>query len=128
MKLTKWLRQSHNDGFNREDSMLTIAIVVLAIGAVGGLILGHTVPRGQLASWTLSLLHAALGATGLVLTAIVVLGGSSDVPTIVPTALIILVVAALAGFSLASVHARKASPPRGAVLAHAAIAVVGFLL
>jgi len=108
--------------------MLTIAIVVFAIGAVGGLILANTVLRGQLASWTLSLLHAALGATGLVLTAIVVLGGSSDVPTIVPTALIILVVAALAGFYLASVHARKASPPRGAVLAHAAIAVVGFLL
>lgn len=108
--------------------MLTIAILVFAIGAIGGLILANSVLRGQLASWTLSLLHAALGATGLVLTAIVVLGGSTDVPKIVPTALIILVVAALAGFYLASVHARKASPPRGAVIAHAGVAVVGFLL
>jgi FtsH-binding integral membrane protein len=108
--------------------MLTIAILVFAIGAIGGLILANSVLRGQLASWTLSLLHAALGATGLVLTAIVVLGGSTDVSKIVPTALIILVVAALAGFYLASVHARKASPPRGAVIAHAGVAVVGFLL
>lgn len=108
--------------------MLTIAILVFAIGAVGGLILANSVLRGQLASWTLSLLHAALGATGLVLTAIVVLGGSTDVPKIAATALIILVLAALAGFYLASVHARKASPPRGAVIAHAGIAVVGFLL
>lgn len=108
--------------------MLTIAVLVFAIGAVGGLVLANSVLRGKLASWGLSLLHAALGATGLVLTAIVVLGRSSDVASIIPTALIILVVAALAGFFLASYHARKASPPRPAVVAHAAVAVVGFLL
>ncbi len=108
--------------------MITIAVLVFAIGAVGGLILANSVLRGQMASWTLSLLHAALGATGLVLTAIVVLGGSTDVAKIVPTALIILVVAALAGFFLASYHARKISPPKGAVFAHATIAVVGFVL
>ena len=108
--------------------MLTIAVLVFAIGAVGGLVLANSVLRGKLASWGLSLLHAALGATGFVLTAIVVLGRSSDVASIIPTALIILVVAALAGFFLASYHARKASPPRPAVVAHAAVAVVGFLL
>jgi hypothetical protein len=108
--------------------MLTIAVLVFAIGAVGGLVLANSVLRGQLASWGLSLLHAALGATGLVLTAIVVLGGPTDVAKIVSTALLILVVAALAGFFLASYHARKASPPKAAVVAHAGIAVVGFLL
>jgi FtsH-binding integral membrane protein len=108
--------------------MLTIAVLVFAIGAVGGLILANSVLRGRMASWALSLLHMALGATGLVLTAIVVLGGSTDVAKIVPTALIILVVAALAGFFLASYHARQASPPKGAVIAHAGVAVVGFLL
>jgi FtsH-binding integral membrane protein len=108
--------------------MLQIAILVFAVGAVGGLVLANSVLRGRLASWALSLLHAALGATGLVLTAIVVLGGSTDLAKIVPTALIILVVAALAGFFLASYHARKISPPRGAVFTHAAIAVVGFVL
>src|ERR1043165_4157370 len=108
--------------------MLTIAVLVFAIGAIGGLILANSVLRGRLASWALSLLHAALGATGLVLTAIVVLGGSTDVAKIVPTALIILVVAALGGFFLASYHARKATPPKGVVVAHAGIAVVGFIL
>lgn len=108
--------------------MLTIAVLVFAIGAVVGLVLANSVLRGRLASWGLSLLHAALGATGLVLTALVVLGESADVASIVSTALLILVVAALAGFFLASYHARKVSPPKAAVVAHAGIAVVGFLL
>ncbi len=108
--------------------MLTIAVLVFAIGAIGGLVLANSVLRGRLASWGLSVLHATLGATGLVLTAIVVLGESTDVASIVPTALVILVVAALAGFYLASVHARKVVAPKGAVLAHAGVAVVGFLL
>jgi len=108
--------------------MLNIAVLVFAIGAVGGLVLANSVLRGRMASWALSLLHAALGATGLVLTAIVVLGGSYEVAKIVPIALLILVVAALAGFFLASFHARKISPPTPAVLAHAGVAVIGFLL
>ena len=56
--------------------MLKIAVLIFAIGAVGGLIMAMRVLRGQLAPWALSLLHAALGATGLVLTAIVAFGGS----------------------------------------------------
>jgi hypothetical protein len=108
--------------------MLKLAVLIFAIGAVGGLILASSVLRGRLASWGLSLLHAALGATGLVLTAIVVLQGSTDLASIIPIALLILVVAALAGFFLASYHARKISPPRPAVVAHAGVAVIGFLL
>ena len=54
--------------------MLQSAVLVFAIGAVGGLILANSVLRGQLAPWALSLLHAALGSTGLVLTGIVVGG------------------------------------------------------
>jgi FtsH-binding integral membrane protein len=108
--------------------MLNIAILVFAIGAVGGLILANSVLRGRLASWALSLLHMALGATGLVLTAIVVLGHTNGLASIVPIALLILVVAALGGFYLASFHARKVSPPKAIVLIHAGVAVVGFLL
>lgn len=108
--------------------MLTIAVLVFAIGAIGGLVLANSVLRGRLASWALSLLHAALGATGLVLTGLVVLGKSPGTPAIAATALLILVVAALAGFFLASYHLRKVSPPRPAVIAHAGVAVIGFLL
>ena len=108
--------------------MLKIAILVFAVGALGGLVLANSVLRGKLASWPLSLLHMALGATGLVLTALVVLGGASGVAGIVPIALLILLVAALGGFYLASFHVRQASPPKGVVLIHAGAAVVGFLL
>ena len=108
--------------------MLNIAILVFAIGAVGGLVLASSVLRGRLAPWALSLLHMALGATGLVLTALVVLGGNGDVASIVPIALLVLVVAALGGFFLASFHVRKVTPPKPVVVIHAGVAVIGFLL
>ena len=107
--------------------MLQIAILVFAIAALGGLYMALHVLRDRLAPWAVSLLHAALGATGLVLTALVVLGKSAEVEKIVPIALLILVVAALGGFYLASYHARKQVPPRTIVLAHAGLAVIGFL-
>ena len=108
--------------------MLTIAILVFAVGALGGVVLANSVLRGRLPSWGLSLLHAALGATGLVLTAIVVLGGSPEGQGVIPIALIVLVVAALGGFYLASHHARKVPGPKPVVIIHASVAVVGFLL
>lgn len=53
--------------------MLAHALVAFAIADVGGLILATHVMRDKFASWALSLLHAALGAIGLVL----LLGSSS---------------------------------------------------
>lgn len=108
--------------------MLKLAVLIFAIGAVGGLILANSVLRGRLPSWGLSLLHAALGATGLVLTGLVVLQGSGDGRGVVPLALAILVVAALGGFLLASFHARKQPGPKPVVVVHALVAVTGFLL
>ena len=43
-------------------------------------------------------------------------------------ALGLLVVAALGGFYLASLHMKKAIPPKGVVFMHAGLAVVGFLV
>jgi len=108
--------------------MLKIAILIFAIGALGGLVLASSVLRGKLAPWALSIIHMLLGATGLVLTALVVLGGSDTGKGIIPIALVILVVAALGGFYLASIHARKVVAPKGVVLIHAGVAVIGFLL
>jgi hypothetical protein len=105
--------------------MLKIAVLIFAIGAIGGLIMAMRVLRGQLAPWALSLLHAALGATGLVLTALVVFGGSAG--GVVPIALLILVIAALGGFYLASIHLRQQIAPRAVVFVHAGVAVIGFL-
>ena len=105
--------------------MLTYAVIVFAIAAAGGLVLASSVLRGQLASWPLSLLHAGLGATGLVLVLIAVMGGAGGLVT---TALAILVIAALGGFYLASMHLKNQVAPKGVVVIHAGAAVVGFLL
>jgi len=57
-----------------------------------------------------------------------VLGKSEAVSSVVPIALLVLVVAALGGFFLASFHARRQLPSRGVVFTHAGLAVIGFLL
>jgi len=108
--------------------MLQWAVGVFAVGAVGGLVLAASVLRGRLAPWALSLVHAALGATGLVLTALVVLGTGEPAPAHAGLALLLLAIAALGGFFLASYHLRKQPGPRAVVVIHAGVAVVGFLL
>lgn len=105
--------------------MLTYAVVAFAVAAAGGLVLASSVLRGQLASWPLSLLHAGLGAAGLLMLIVAVIGGAGGNIII---ALVILGVAALGGFYLASLHLRREVAPRGVVVIHAGAAVVGFLL
>lgn len=105
--------------------MLIYALFAFGIAALGGLILAASVLRGRLAPWALSLVHAALGATGLVLTLIAVLGGAGGY---VPIALGLLVVAALGGFFLASFHFRQRPGPKPVVVIHASVAVIGFLM
>src|SRR3546814_13596896 len=61
----------------------------------------------------------------LVLTLVAVLGGAGGHA---PLALIILLVAALGGFFLASFHLRKAPAPKPVVIVHAAVAVIGVVL
>ena len=101
------------------------AIIVFAIAALGGLILASSVLRGRFAPWSLSMLHAALGATGLILVLLAILQGTARP---VATAFVILLIAALGGFYLASLHLRKNIPPKGVVVIHAAAAVTGFLI
>jgi len=105
--------------------MLTYAVVVFAIAALGGLFLASYVLRGQLAPWAVSLLHAALGATGLLL--VIYAAASTGISRTALTALVILLVAALGGFYLASVHLRGQVAPKSVVVIHAGAAVIGFL-
>ena len=106
--------------------MLTYALIVFAIAAVGGLVLASSVLRGKLAPWALSVLHALLGASGLVLLILAVLQGTT--PARVTAALGLLVVAALGGFYLASLHLRGTVAPKAVVFVHAGVAVAGFLV
>lgn len=105
--------------------MLTTALLIFAIGALGGLIMAMSVLRGRLAPWALSIAHALLGATGLVILVLVVLQGAA--PGRVTAALGLLVLAALGGFYLASIHLRKKIAPKAVVFIHAGVAVAGFL-
>jgi uncharacterized membrane protein len=105
--------------------MLTYAVIVFAIGALGGLILSTFVLRGRFAPWALSLLHGALGVTGFVLVVISALRNPLSGPLIF--AVVLLVVTALTGLYLASRHYRSMLTPRALVATHAGFAL-SFLL
>jgi hypothetical protein len=105
--------------------MLTYAVFVFAIVAIGGIVLASKVLSRKQAPWVLSILHALLGATGLVL--LIVASMSDSGAGRITAALALLVLAALGGFYLASYHLRQKIAPKGVVLIHAGVAVVGFL-
>jgi len=104
--------------------MTDIALILFAAAAVGGLIMATKIMRGSTAPWPLSIAHAALGAGGLVLLLLPVVAGTGE-HLVIP--LVILVIAALGGFFLASFHARKKPSPRAIIAIHAGVAVLGVL-
>jgi hypothetical protein len=105
--------------------MLSSALVVFAIGAIGGVMLATYVLQGRLAPWALSLLHAGLGAVGLLLLLYGAL--TTGIPHMALAALVILALAALGGFYLASIHLRGKVAERPVIFVHAGVAVIGFL-
>ncbi len=105
--------------------MVTYAVIVFAIAALGGLVLASSVLRGKLAPWPLSLLHAGLGAAGLLLLIFAILEGAQNNIMI---AFVLLTIAALGGFYLASLHLKQQVAPSQVVVIHAGVAVAGFLL
>lgn len=105
--------------------MINYVLLVFAIGALGGLVLAAHVLRGKFAPWALSLLHALLGAIGLVL--LILMLAQGDAPQRILIGFVLLLIAALGGFFLASFHLRKQLPPKAVVVAHAGVAVIGFL-
>jgi hypothetical protein len=110
---------------NRRTAMLGYALIVFAIGALGGIALASFLLRGRLAPWPLSLLHAALGAIGLLIVLYAAL--ATGISNAALTALVILIIAALGGFYLASIHLRGNVAPKPIVFVHAGVAVIGFL-
>lgn len=105
--------------------MLELAIALFAIGAAGGLILAASVWRNRLAPWTLSIVHALLGATGLFVLLIMLWQGPVPEPFLLAFGL--LAVAALGGFFLVSFHLRSKIAPKAVVVLHALLAIGGFL-
>lgn len=105
--------------------MLTYALVLFTITAIGGLVLASSVLKGNLAPWAISIVHALLGAAGLVILGIAAL--EAGAPSQIKIALGLLVVAALGGFFLASEHLRQKVASKSVVIIHAVVAVAGFL-
>lgn len=112
---------------------LLYALGVFAVAAIGGLIMANNIMNGKLAPWSLSLLHAALGAAGLVLVLLAVMGtmgqtasGAGGNAGIITAA--ILLVTALGGFFLASFHLRNKLAPQGIVILHASLGILGVLM
>lgn len=106
--------------------MITYAVIAFAIAALGGLFLAAHVLRGKFAPWAVSLLHAGLGALGLLLLIAALVQGIASQTVLI--GFIILLIAALGGFLLASYHRRERLPPKAIVVVHALVAVVGFLV
>nr|WP_295463085.1 hypothetical protein [Mesorhizobium sp.] len=105
--------------------MLIYALIAFAIAAVGDLILAAHVVRGKFAPWALSLLHAAFGALGPILLITLLVQGAASQTILI--GFVLLLVAALGGFFLASFHLRQKAAPKAIVVVHAGVAVVGFL-
>ncbi len=106
--------------------MLTYALVFFGMAALGGFVLAGGVLRGKLAPWVISLGHAAMAMTGIVLLSMVVLQGSA--PARVTASLALLLLAGLGGFYLATLHRMGEVAPRTIIYAHAALALLGVLI
>lgn len=106
---------------------MTVAAVLFAIAALGGIALAAIRLRGQeLPPMALALIHGALAASGLVALLVVVLRIS--VPNLAWASLGLFVLAALGGFALFSFHLRRRALPVPLVLGHGLIAIVAFVL
>jgi len=106
--------------------MLSIAILVFAVTAVGGLILAFLHFRGRHRPFPLALVHLLGGATGLVLLLLAVLQG--EAPSQARLALGLFLAAALGGFVLLAFRLQKKSLSSPVVVIHAGVAVVAFVL
>lgn len=106
--------------------MESIAVVLFAIAALGGLVLALQHFRKANLALPLAVVHGLVAASGLVLLLLAVLGGTASGTA--PIALVLFVVAALGGFFLFSHHLRSKPLPTPVVVIHALVAVVAFLL
>jgi hypothetical protein len=106
--------------------MLTIAAVLFAVAALGGITLATLHLRHKGLPMALALGHGLLAAAGLVVLIMAVVGGSTG--NLVVASLALFVVAALGGFALFSFHLRRQPLPTPVVLIHGLVAVVAFVL
>jgi hypothetical protein len=106
--------------------MLTLSVILFAIAALGGLVLGVMGLRQRDLPMWLSLIHGVVAAAGLVTLIVGVVQGNVGLLPIV--ALILFLIASLGGFLLFSYHVRGKQHPKGLIIIHALAAVIAFVL
>jgi hypothetical protein len=105
---------------------MTVALVLFALAAVGGLIMAVMRFQGRpQPPLGLALVHGAAAAAGLIALIVAVGGAAAGLPL---WALILFIGAALGGFFLFSFHLRKLALPIGLMVVHALVAVTAFVL
>jgi glucose uptake protein GlcU len=106
---------------------MTIALVLFALAALGGLYMAVVRFRGaDRPPTSIALLHGTLAAVGLILLVVAVVHGGA--PDGAKTALVVFIVAALGGFFLFAQHMQKRALPIPVVVVHAVVAVIGFII
>jgi hypothetical protein len=106
---------------------MTIALVLFALAALGGLYMAVVRLRGAERPPTgIALVHGAGAAAGLIALIVAVMDASA--PSLARTALIVFVVAAAGGFFLFAQHMQKKALPIPVMVIHALVAVTGFVI
>lgn len=106
---------------------MTTALVLFGLAALGGLVMAIQRVRGAPhPTLPLALGHGAAAAVGLVALTFAATGAGA--PSLARSALGVLLLAALGGFFLLSVHLRKRALPIPVLVVHALVAVTGVAL
>jgi|SaaInl4_135m_RNA_FD_contig_21_3536167_length_632_multi_4_in_0_out_0_1 hypothetical protein len=106
--------------------MIGNALIIFAIVAVGGLFLASKTLRGELAPWSVGIIHAVLAIAGFGVIIMAVLAGEGG--NLLKAVVVLGLITAVLGLYLGSFHARKLPAPMGGVLAHGSIAIVCYLV
>lgn len=107
--------------------LIYTAIALFLLGALAGIVMAtQIIAQNRRPNPLLAGIHGVLVASGLVLLIVAIVAGSTT--PVVKVGLGFLLVAALFGFYLASLHISGRQHPTAAVVTHASLAVVGVLL
>lgn len=103
--------------------MLTTAVVLFVVAALGGLFMAVRIFQGRKPPRLVAALHGIAAASGLLVLLWAVV--NSERAGTAGIALVVLVVAALGGFYLLGYDLRDRAHPRPVVVLHALLAVAG---
>lgn len=106
---------------------MTLALILFALAATGGLIMAVTRFGGRpQPSMALALVHGLAAAAGLV--TLIAWIAKADTALATTAGLVLMLLAAVAGFLLFGNHLKNKELPIPQLVVHAVVAVVGFLV